>query len=90
MQDTDVNKQSTVGHHCPISDRVGLSMNLPPDRYHTKANTELQEKKTEPTHFQFSWKYIKYCTKKLFMRKSIFPVILSSERSQVYTFDQFT
>ena len=45
MQDTDVNTQSTVGHHCPISERVGFAMNLPPDRYHTKANTELEEKK---------------------------------------------
>ena len=52
MQHTDVNMQSTVGHHCPISDRVGLAMNLPPDRYHTKANTELEEKKRELIHFQ--------------------------------------
>ena len=40
---TDVNRQSTVGHHCPISERVGLAMNVPPDRYHTKSNTELEE-----------------------------------------------
>ena len=39
----DVNRQSTVGDHCPISERVGLAMNLPPDRYHTKVNTELEE-----------------------------------------------
>ena len=44
MQDTDVNKQSTVGHHCPISESVGLAMNLPPDKYHTKANTDLEGK----------------------------------------------
>ena len=90
MQDTDVNKQSTVGHHCPITERVGLAMNLPPDRYHTKANTELEEKKKRPYSFSISWRYIKYCTRKTVYVKEIFPVILSSERSQVYTFDQFT
>ena len=51
---TDVNRQSS-----------GLAMNLPPDRYHTKANTGLEE-------------------------SVFFSVILSFERSQVYTFDQFT
>ena len=56
MQDTDINKQSTVGHHCPINKRVGLAMNLPPDRYHTKAklNTKLEEKKRELINFQLA------------------------------------
>ena len=54
MQDTDVNKQSTVGHRCPISERVGLAMNLPPDRYHTKVKTELKAKKRELIHFQLA------------------------------------
>ena len=60
----DVNRQSTVGHHCPISERVGLAMTVPPGRYHIKAYT--------------------------YGGKCLFPVILSSERNQVYTFDQFT
>ena len=29
-------------------------MNLPPDRYHTKAKTELKEKKRELIHFQLA------------------------------------
>ena len=29
-------------------------MNLPPDRYHTKANTELEETKIELIHFQLA------------------------------------
>ena len=40
---TDVNTQS----------RVGLVMNLPPDRYHTKGNTEL-EKQRELIHFELA------------------------------------
>ena len=65
-------------------------MTLPPDRYHTKANTEFEEKKRELIHFQLAG-YIKYCTRKTVYEKVFFfPVMLSSERSQVYTFDQFT
>ena len=91
MQDIDVNKQSTVGHQCPISERVGLAMNLPPARYHTKANTELEEEKKRTYSFSISWRYIKYCTRKTVYEKELFfSVILSSERSQVYTFVQFT
>ena len=54
MQDTDVDTQGTVGHHCLIGERVGLAMNLPPDRYHTKANTELDEKKRILINFQLA------------------------------------
>ena len=66
-------------------------MNVPPDRDHTKANTELDEKEETTPSFSISWRYIKYCTRKTVYEKVFFfPVILSSERSHVYTLGQFT
>ena len=64
-------------------------MNVPPDRYHTKANTELDEKEETTHSFSISWRYIKYCTRKTVYEKVFFPAILSIERSQVYILDQF-
>ena len=68
-----------------------LSMNVPFDRYHTKANTELGRKKKRTSHsFPLSWRYIKCCTRKTVYEKVFFfSSILYCERSQVYTFDQF-
>ena len=60
----DVNRLSIVGHHCPISERVRLAMNV--------LQIDITQKQIQ------SW------------RKVFFPAILSSESSQVYTFDQFT
>ena len=40
--------------------------------------------------FSISWRYIKYHTRKTLWERVFSSVILSSERSQVYTFDQFT
>ena len=47
---------------------MGLAINLPPDRSHTKANTELEEKKKR----MISWRYIKYCTRKTVYEKVFF------------------
>ena len=56
-------------------------MNVPPDRDHTKANTELDEKEENTHSFSISWRYIKYCTRKTVYEKVyFFPVILSSEK----------
>ena len=67
-----------------------LSMDVPFDRYHTKANTELGRKKKRTSHlFPLSWRYIKCCTRKTVYEKVFFSSILYCERSQVYTFDQF-
>ena len=41
-------------------------------------------------HYLLFYKINMLKMKQLFMRKCFFPIILSSERSQVYTFDQFT
>ena len=44
---------------------MGLSMNLTPDRYHTKANRELDEKEETTHSFSISWRlYIEYCRRK--------------------------
>ena len=51
------------------------------------------EKKKGTSHsFPLSWRYIKCCTRKTVYEKVFFFVssILYCERSQVYTFDQFT
>ena len=68
-----------------------LSINVPFDRYHAKANTELGRKKKRTSHsFPLSWRYIKCCTRKTVYEKVFFfSSILYCERSQVYTFDQF-
>ena len=58
-------------------------MNVPPDRYHTKTNTELDEKEGTTHSFSISWRYIKYCTRKIVYEKVFFSVILSSEKSEV-------
>ena len=63
--------------------RVGLFMNLLPDRYHTKANTELDEKEETTHSFSIKWRYTEYCTRKTVYEKMFFPVILSSERSHL-------
>ena len=60
---------------------MGLAMNLPPDRYHTKANTELEEKQQRTHSLSISWRYIKYCARKTVYEKVFFPS---------HTFDQFT
>ena len=39
-------------------------MNVAPDRYHTKANTELNEKEETTHSFSISWRYIKWCAEK--------------------------
>ena len=50
-----------------------LSMNVPLDRYHTKANTELEEEEQEITHsIPLSWRYMKYFTRKTFYEKVFF------------------
>ena len=50
-----------------------LSMNVPFDRYHTKANTELGRKKKRTSHsFPLSWRYIKCCTRKTVYEKVFF------------------
>ena len=68
-----------------------LSVNVPFDRYQTKANTELGRKKKRTSHsFPLSWRYIKCCTRKsVYEKVFFFSSILYCERSQVYTFDQF-
>ena len=48
-------------------------MNLPPDSYHKKANTELEEKKETAHSLIISWRYIKYCTRKTVYEKVFFP-----------------
>ena len=48
-------------------------MNVPPDRDHTKANTELDEKEETTHSFSISWRYIKYCKRKTVLRKSFYP-----------------
>ena len=60
---------STSGH---ISESVGLAMNVPPDRYHAKANTELDEKEEATHSLTISWRYIKYCTRKTVYQKAVF------------------
>ena len=47
-------------------------MNVPPDRYHTKANTELDEKEKTTHSFSISWGYIKYCARKTVYEKVVF------------------
>ena len=50
-----------------------LAMNVPFDRYHTKANTELGRKKKRTSHsFPLSWRYIKCCTRKTVYEKVFF------------------
>ena len=61
-----------------------LSMNVPLDRYHTKANTELEKEEQRDNSFPLS------CTRKTVYERGFFSVMLYCERSQVYTFDQFT
>ena len=51
---------------------MGLAMNVPPDRYHTKANSELDEKEETTHSFSISWRYIKYCTRKTVYEKVFF------------------
>ena len=51
-------------------------MNVPPDRYHAKANTmntELDEKEETTHSFSISWRYIEYCTRKTGHEKVFFP-----------------
>ena len=50
-----------------------FSMNVPFDRNHTKANTELGRKKKRTSHsFPLSWRYIKCCTRKTVYEKVFF------------------
>ena len=50
-----------------------LSMNVPFDRYHTKANTDLGRKKKRTSHsFPLSWRYIKCYTRKTVYEKVSF------------------
>ena len=50
-------------------------MNLPPDKYHTKANTELEEKKRELIYFQLAGDIKNTVQEKLFIRQCCFPVL---------------
>ena len=62
------------------------------DGYHTKANTELGEEEEKDKSFistQLEIHKMLY-KKKCLWERVFFSVILYCERSQVYTFDQFT
>ena len=55
-------------------------MNLPPDRYCTKANTELDEREERDIHFQFVGD-AQNTVQERSLLEVFFSVILSSERS---------
>ena len=55
-----------------VAKLLGAKLTYPADTYHTKTNTELDEKEETTHSFSISWRYIKYGTRKTVYEKCFF------------------